>query len=66
MGKYINTPVLYRDGEEEKVERKVWGSILILLYYIEMERRRRLRGRCGVVLPTQPTLTKLSELAGIL
>ena len=49
MGKYINTPVLYRDGEEEKVERKVWGSILILLYYIEMERKRRLTGRCGEV-----------------
>ena len=49
MGKYINNLVIYRDGEEEKVERKVQGSILKLLYYIEMERRRRLRGRCGEV-----------------
>jgi len=49
VGKYINNPVLYRDGEEEKVERKVQGIILIILYYIEMERRRRLRGRCREV-----------------
>ena len=40
---------LYRDGGEEKVEMKVRGRILIILYFIEMGRKRRVRGRCGEV-----------------
>ena len=38
MGKYINNLVIYRDGEEEKVERKVRGSIANSTYFNQVIR----------------------------